>query len=380
MTLKNRIAFYLIYCIFISNAYSQNINSICISKDSTFSIEKTLGSLFTKNQPAIFLGISHKVDVNQNLYANLILLLNKQLGIRHIICEASHGESYLLNKFLETGEDRYLQYEYEWSEEMRKGFKILHEYNKSLAQDDKLVFIGVDAALHVTPVVLSLKELMPATKPPSEIAPFVDSIKSIVLPLKFNKELTERQAIKEREQSMLALRNEVTSKSKYYQDFLGDKFQHLLMIIDNNASMLAISKRDMEMYKGIKRAKELFHIEEGIFGMIGSSHTSMKQNWTLASQLKEGKGSPYFNNTFNIAVHYENSSSSWGNKTVVIEKSVLDDVYGKNSNVKEMELKKLTGCDNFIMEVSEQIPLKDWCDYLIYITGGKPLQNLMNQK
>ncbi|MCX8492357.1 MAG: hypothetical protein ORN54_14960 [Cyclobacteriaceae bacterium] len=180
---------------------------------------------------------------------------------------------------------------------------------------------------------------------------------------------------------MKALKYEVISKSKYYQDFLGEKFRHLLMIIDSDASMLAISKRDAEMYKGIKRAKQLFGIEKGIFGMFGSAHTSTKQNWALASQLKENKDSPFFNNTYNITVHYENSNSSWGDKLVVIEKSVMDDVYGRNSNAKEMELKKLTGCDSFIMEVSEQnLPLKDWCDYLIYITGGKALHNLRSQK
>ncbi|MCX8490445.1 MAG: hypothetical protein ORN54_05200 [Cyclobacteriaceae bacterium] len=192
MPLTSKSLFYFTFCLSIANVYAQGINPICISKDSSISIQKALGSLFAKSDPAIFLGISHRVDVNQRLYANLIVLLNKQLGIRHIICEASHGESYLLNKFLETGEDRYLQYDYEWSEEMREGFKVLYEYNKSLAQDDKIIFIGIDAALHITPVVLSLKELLPATKPPSAIAPFVDSIKSIVLPLKFNKDLTER--------------------------------------------------------------------------------------------------------------------------------------------------------------------------------------------
>lgn len=57
---------------------------------------------------------------------------------------------------------------------------------------------------------------------------------------------------------MTFLKNEVSSKYKYYEDFLGENFRHLLMIIDNDASILAISKRDSEMYKGIKRAKELF--------------------------------------------------------------------------------------------------------------------------
>jgi hypothetical protein len=33
------------------------------------------------------------------------------------------------------------------------------------------------------------------------------------------------------------------------------------------------------------------------------------------------------------------------------------------------------------MELNEQnLPLKDWCDYLIYVTGGGALKNLKAEK
>jgi len=377
---KDILAYSLFLFFNFSIAYSQTNNFACLSKDTISALEKAINPIFVKSSPFILLGITHKVDVNQGLYTKMIQSFHRRLGIRYIICEGNHGETYLINRFLETGEERYLEYEYEWSEEMRRGFRNLYEYNKGLEEKYKIVFIGVDALLNVDPLVFSLQEMMPSSKPPEKIAHFVDSIKSIILPLQYGKNLTERQAKTYTERCLTFLKNEVSSNFKYYQEFLGEKFPHLLMIIDNDASMLSTAKRDIEMYKSINRAQKLFGIKTGIFGMFGSAHTSLKQNWTLASNLRDKEESPYYKNTYNINVHYENSYYYF-RKAIPIDESLLDRVYGKRSDAKEIELKKRTGCENFILEVNkENLPLNEWCDYLIYVTGGKALQSLRNQK
>lgn len=204
------------------------------------------------------LGIAEGVDVNQRLYSSFIKQCNTNLGIRYIVCERSHGEAFLFNKYLETGNESYLGYEYEWSEEMRLAFRDLYEFNLTLSEEKKLMFIGIDAVQYISPVVLALQELMPNTNPPKGIELFVDSIKSITLPMRRNPALSNQQLLKEKEAQVEFLRNEITSKATQYRTFFGENFKHIELIVFSSATFLEPGKRNIEMYRAAMKVARYF--------------------------------------------------------------------------------------------------------------------------
>lgn len=110
--------------------------------------------------------------------------------------------------------------------------------------------------------------------------------------------------------------------------------------------------------------------------MFGSTHTGLDRGWSFASKLRNEKTSRFANSTYVINTHYEQTKSFYG-KVVEIESSELDRVYGKRSDNEEAALRRNTNCDNFILKAtSDRQSLKRRMDYLIYITGGAPIQVL----
>ncbi|HEY0652987.1 MAG TPA: hypothetical protein VGD65_07660 [Chryseosolibacter sp.] len=367
----------LSFLCFFGLSLIQAQNFECLSEGSTSdAMQQAFGDLWAKKSPAIMLGIAEGVGINQELYLSLIKLCNRNLGIRHIACERSHGEAFLFNKYLETGNENYLGYEYEWSEEMRIAFRDLYEFNRTLPEGKKLVFLGIDAVQYLSPIVLTLQELVPNTRPPKEIESFVDSIKSLTLPLPRNPTLSNQQLLKEKERQLAFLRAEITTKMPYYRTFFGENYKHIAMIISNTSTFLEPGKRNTEMYKGAMMACKIFDIKDGIIGMFGSNHTGLDKKWSFASKLKNEEASLFANNTYVVNVHYERTKSFYG-KIVTIENSELDRVYGKRSDTEEAELKQNTKCDNFILKVSsDRQSLVSRMDYLVYITGASPIKVL----
>jgi len=100
-----------------------------------------------EDKKIILLGEHHYLTANAILQAELLMHLNKTSGVRHLLIELGQAEAYLYNQYLQTGDERYLDYSF-WGftgyEEFYASTKKLYDYNAGLADDKKLVVHGLD--------------------------------------------------------------------------------------------------------------------------------------------------------------------------------------------------------------------------------------------
>ena len=111
---------------------------------------------FTKAFPSmlendlIFYGFIHGTELTQQVEANLLIELMKN-GVRYYAPEVSKSGAYFLNKYLSTGQEKYLSYvlqsyiapqdaSIQWIEKYREIFN----FNQTLIKKDRLIIIGTD--------------------------------------------------------------------------------------------------------------------------------------------------------------------------------------------------------------------------------------------
>jgi hypothetical protein len=343
------------------------------SKVECFENEKTAFNIIDKSYEnhVIFLGIAHGVDFNYEILSDLIKFFNGKNGLRHIICEESHGEAFLYNAYLETGNEYYLKYTDEWSDEKLKAFKKLRIFNNSLPQDKKLFFVGIDALTRIDPVVQTLKYLFNRHEEPSlRIKPFVDSIRNLNMPIAYIKSGKRDEYLAELNKRFQFLRNEIQSSINDYKSFLREDFIHIQLIISNNSNHTKPKQRNKEAVKNLNDAVNLLNIKTGAIGMFGVNHTSFDSPFSIASNIKNKKTNFFYNRVVSFNIHYVNTKSNYY-KVVDVTSRIL-------SNPLAISLSKIAGCDKFIFKVPDDkkdfTSLKNNCDYLVYCNNGNPIK------
>jgi hypothetical protein len=369
--MKNRIliTIFLSQCLIIK-AFSQESAFSCFDLFSQKDAQ-ILNNSYSSS--ATFLGIAEGVDVNYTIHTEMIKHLNIQSGVRNILVERSYGEAYLFNLFLLTGDDKYLQYDPEWSTEMRAAFFEIYNFNKTIPESKRLRFFGFDGIMFITPVILSLKELIPKEKVPNEeIREYIDSLKSIQIPLKSPKKYTNaKNRLRDMEYDIKRLREEIRAKENHYRDFFGINFVHIDQIISNRGTRLKENRND-DMYSNILKLVNDFKMEEGFYAMVGELHVNNKHKKILSWYLKNESDSPFRNKVFCISIHYENCKSSWPGEMASAK---------VDQNMKE-KLLNLTNCSNFIFtpsQTTEYKSISDRSDHLIFVSDKGPIHFLKKQ-
>ncbi len=95
----------------------------------------------------IMIGEEHHQVVNSILQTELLIYLNQQFGVRHLLIEFGRAEAYLYNQYLQTGEEWYLNHTFQGFNQYKEFFtywKKLYDYNMGLDNSKKLVVHGLD--------------------------------------------------------------------------------------------------------------------------------------------------------------------------------------------------------------------------------------------
>lgn len=126
-----------------------------------------------------------------NKYIGEYLIKNK--GVKYILLNGGHSYAQFLNRYLETGDEKILQYIFENIGVDNKGnelvypkgngdevelIKFYYNLNKGLDKDKKIKFVGIGSE-HITVFALDyLKEMLKDKKIDPAIKPFIDKIKA----------------------------------------------------------------------------------------------------------------------------------------------------------------------------------------------------------
>jgi len=327
------------------------------------------------NQPmAYFIGIAEGVNTNYELLPMQIEYF-VQLGVKYIVIERSYADSYLYNLFLKTGDEKHIQGDVEWSEDMKESLKKVYLLNQNLPEEKKIEFIGIDAPNYAGSIIKTLGHLFSDGNPPADIKPFVDSIKTLnKYPLYyFWKEIKIYNptfiefVIKQYQLHKLS-----------FELFLGKEYFHLKQIAENNASHFRPGDRNKDMFSNMVRIYTDTPKGSSLF-IFGSTHSSKSFKGSLASRSFRDRDSPYIGRVQVIGTHYENSKSFYAGKEIVLDQSILDFEFKNKKSIILQNLKSGLDCSISIHNTSKLDVLKSLSpsyDYLLLVEEGHALNSL----
>jgi hypothetical protein len=140
----------------------------------------------TQDAQIILLGEHHGVAANEELNLALLRHLHEQTGVRTYLAETSPSQAYLLNRYLETGDEALLQQIFEplqgtfsWTEERYAFWQELQAFNAPLPQEERVTIVGLDLPFQTEYVVWHLRALQPPDQPPTEIAPVLETLAAV---------------------------------------------------------------------------------------------------------------------------------------------------------------------------------------------------------
>lgn len=205
-------------------------------------------------------GIVEAIDMH--LY--LLKYFVKEANVKYILFESGYTSAEFLNEYLKSGDINILKYIMDslrgtmaHTKEYYELIQDIYEFNKSLPEDKKVQFVGIDIEHQPKVALKYIKSLVPNKEVGKEIKEFVSIIKTMRIGnyLEATKELTK--LIKEDEPLI--------------KEYFGDNFFKLSLAIRN----LSISKGQMnrEEYM-INNFKEQYeNLPEGkYFGQFGAYH------------------------------------------------------------------------------------------------------------
>lgn len=168
----------------IKNYLKSNVSNIDISDTSDFQGLSFLDSTLSNNE--VFLcGESHSIAKNKEIELYLLKYFNQKGNVRYLLTEQGYGTSVLINKYLETGDESYLdiiysklEETYSWNKEGYNFWLDLYKYNNQLPEDKKLIVVGADIEHQTLTAYIALNELLPKENAPNSIAKNIEYLRN----------------------------------------------------------------------------------------------------------------------------------------------------------------------------------------------------------
>lgn len=260
----------------------------------------------------ILFGEQHNDRIDPEIKYHLITHLHKTYGYRHVFIEAGYSAAWVFNQFITKG-DTIL---YQPTGAYRQFLKRLYAYNRSLPDNQKIIFHGVDfERVGVFKVVNALK---PKDKPvPPLLQPVMDTVQVHLVdtPLVMYSYINSKMTLNDNaafEKTLRWMQAQFRSHTADAKTYFGNNY-HALEGIVNNASPVEVrpKRRNKTMFQNMKHTVEEEKIDKFI-GFFGGVHTDE----TIASSLtKKIKGLPGFSGkdilTIREALYNKRDDSSY---------------------------------------------------------------------
>lgn len=310
-----------------------------------------------------FVGQEHANQANTIIEKALLFLLNKKFNVHYYILEWGQSLAFLLNQYLETGQDSILDFI------NPKGnfyfLRTIKSFNDTVTGSKKIFFFGLDYEDRLN---------WKWTKKAIEIISY-----KIKLPLNNSLQILLNAVINPQpnseKENLTALKKYLDENERDCRLFLGKYYVDVLLIA--NAKFTLSQKRDKDMYANFKLIyKELERKGEKpkFFASFGIGHINPKNNSGLPYRLFNGNDSPirnsvsvigtqYYNCTFNVPKATPGPS---GTLSVICKKTIVKSVESVNDTKErsitffnKSELKNF-GCDDAINKLSGLIIVRNF--------------------
>lgn len=242
-------------------------------------------------------GEHHATSKTFDLEFYLIKYFNQNQGVRYILTESGYADAQLFNKYLETGDETILDMvmnnlegTFAYSKETRKLYEKLYEYNKTLNNDKKIIFIGIDLQHQVETGIDYLLTLFDENLEIPEV---------IKRDFEYLKLLKTKKYYDFNEFKLMV--ESIINNSDIYKQYIGGNYKHLKNGANNILQLLECNLYDGEEWDLLREEKLIENFinqyneigEEKCFGMFGNLHTILNykldqgEKYNLAGYLNE---------------------------------------------------------------------------------------------
>lgn len=310
-----------------------------------------------------FVGQAHANQANSIIGKDMFFLLNKKFNVHYYILEWGQSLAFLLNQYLETGQDSILNFI------STKGnfdfLKTIKSFNDTVTDSNKIKFFGLDFEDRLdwrwtkkAIEIISDKIKLPTNNPLQSL------LNAVVNPKP------------DFEKGNLASLKEYLNKNDHdCRLLLGKYYVDVLLIA--NAKFNLSQKRDKDMYANFKllyRELERKGEKPKFFASFGIGHINPKNNSGLPYRLVNGSDSPvrnsvsvigtqYYNCTFNVP---KPTPGPMGTLRSVCKKSIVKEIESSNDTrektitfFNKSELKNF-GCNDAINKLSGLIIVRNF--------------------
>ena len=206
-----------------------------------------------------FTGEYHAVAKNYDIIFYLLKNFNQNHGVRYILLENGFAEGQILNKYLQSGDKNILDATGAalYAEEAYEFYVKVYEYNKTLPENKKLTFVGIDLQPQAGINKYYLFDLL-AKEPPREIANVINQFKELWDNNKFEI-IWENDQYREIINGTKIVLDDMGNKPEIYKEYLGDEYFSFMFACENILQTIACYKDDTNDNAFIKRENYMRH-------------------------------------------------------------------------------------------------------------------------
>ncbi|MDG1849339.1 MAG: hypothetical protein P8I82_02450 [Flavobacteriales bacterium] len=256
---------------------------------------------------AFFLhGETHTVESIPQTRMNFFRYYYKEANVRNLVIEAGYASAYLLNLYLETGDESYVCKDFNFFShpEYREFWRELYELNTTLKEPIKVV--GIDD-LESTLAWFKAMEVLFHDKPYQSLLKTDTTISQILTISEKINQIVEKNGISRKR--MNSLKEAFILNYKNYPDLYADVLQqdsiYLRLIIQNNLSSKRTRHTDKNMFDNLNRIIEAEQVNVGnFFGQFGSFH--VRGFRSLTYYLNDLEESPFYRKVLTVLPEYIN--------------------------------------------------------------------------
>jgi hypothetical protein len=286
-----------------STKWSSFVHPLVLKGDSNFLSFEPLDSVVSQYQ-FFFTGEEHRKKVNTQLQLNFLLYLHQKANVRNLIVEGGYSYGYLLNSYLESGNERILDKALAVApicpENMRIMYRAIRRYNQELEQEDRIKVVGIDLEHSPELSLQVLHGLLPEKEFPRKIRKHLEKVQK----LHRSRYIDDNQVAR----MFKRLAKKMDDEPSLFEDYFEEDFPLAKMVVMNTvaaydfnwfSTMLSAKgweSREKQMFENFLTVQGELQAG-GCFAQFGALHTQLSEaiSWefpTIARRLNEETASP----------------------------------------------------------------------------------------
>jgi len=314
-------------------------------------------------------GESHGVQMNQEVDLKFLKYFYEKADVRYYISEEPYSTAYILNKYLQTNDVKYLELykdlygdTYLADEGHLRKWENVAAFNSTVKDSEKIKIYGIDLETNYQVALLAIHFLKQDKEMDQQDLVINDAARLASLVTKREERLKEIYKYVEDQKNDFVV-NETLYKNLLKEDYFAVQFIFNNMVDDiemnkgNSNGVEFNQQRDLEVYRNFVELHEYLP-KEKMYGQWGLGHIiqhEVPSNKWMAAYLNEGI---LKDKILSIAYVYDHCEAEFNGQEVVIDTIMEPLTFIKRSNREEAILHRLEYKDSIFKKTLEW-PMND---------------------